>query len=794
MSLIRNSAMQNIKQSEVNSQKHHLTPWLNQIPVATFIYNTQGIITGINQAASNLCGDALRAASPVSHFTRHITQLNSTLFTPEQRLLNDTLKQGEIVDGEEILFKHPNGTLLKFKWYAKPYIVDNITVGGICTLVNITDYLSNEDDRALLAAIVNSSGDAIISKKLDGEITSWNEAANKLFGYTAEEAIGRHISMLIPDSRLHEEDAIISNISQGKKIDHFETVRVTKDGKLVTISLSVSPVTDRHGKIIGASKIVRDITERKQAEERQAMLAAIVNTSDDTILSKTLQGVITSWNKSAERMFGYTAEEAIGQHISMLIPTSRLQEEDYIIGNIAQGKKVDHFETIRITKDGKEIPISLSVSPVMNNEGQVIGASKIARDISLQKATEQSLTNYTHRLEIINAVIKIISEELDLQKILQKVTDVTTELTGAKYGAFFYNTFNESGDAFMLYTLSGAPKEAFEKLGMPRNTVLFHPTFSGQGIVRVDDITIDERYGQNHPHKGMPNGHLPVKSYMAVPVVSRSGSVIGSLFFGHPEAGKFTREHEAIVTPIATQAAIAIDNGKLYEQVKILNDKKDEFIGLASHELKTPLTSITGYLQILNRQIGDERAKNFMVKTIQQVKKLSGLVSDLLDVSKIEAGKLQLTKESFDIRQIIDDAIELIQHSSQTHSIGLMTDIEKLQLYGDPQRIEQVIINLLTNAIKYSPQANQVEVALNHIADEVLISVKDFGMGIPAEKLQHVFSRFYRVEDLNPNISGLGIGLYISHEIASRHGGRLWVDSVLGQGSTFWLSLPVAKV
>jgi PAS domain S-box-containing protein len=785
--------MQNINQSEINIQKPDLTSWLNYLPVASFSYNLQGIITASNDAAINLCGEALEPGKTLDGFAARVVQLHPTAYASVQELLNNVLHQSVTIDGEELLFKHPNQGVLKFKCYAKPHTDNGDIAGGICTLVDLTDYISNEDDRALLAAIVDNSSDAIISKTLEGIITSWNSAAKKLFGYTAEEVIGKHISILIPPSRLHEEDIIIKNISQGIKIDHFETVRVTKDGKPVTASLSISPITDKHGKIVGASKIVRDITEKKQAEERQAMLAAIVDTSDDTILSKTLQGIITSWNKAAERMFGYTAEEAIGKHISMLIPPTRLQEEDYIISNIGQGNNVDHFETIRLTKEGKEIPISLSVSPVMNSKGQVIGASKIARDISFQKATEQALKNHTYRLEIINSVIKTISEELDLQKILQKVTDVTTELTGAKFGAFFYNTVGESGEALMLYTLSGAPKEAFESLGMPRNTELFHPTFSGQGIVRSDDITVDKRYGNNHPHNGMTNGHLPVKSYMAVPVVSRSGSVIGSLFFGHPEAGKFTTEHEALVVPIAAQAAIGIDNAKLYEEVKVLNDKKDEFIGLASHELKTPLTSITGYLQILNRQGGDERSKKFLIKTIQQVKKLSGLVSDLLDVSKIEAGKLQLAKENFDIRQVADDAIELIQHSNHTHTIRFNTDVESLEIYGDPQRIEQVIINLLTNAIKYSPQANKVEVRLTHTAGEVQMSVKDFGIGIPAEKLQHLFSRFYRVEDLNPNISGLGIGLYISHEIVSRHGGKLWVESILGEGSVFRLSIPIGK-
>jgi len=792
MSFIQKSAMQNINQSEIDIQKQDLTQWLNYLPVASFCYNLQGVITANNDAVINLCGNDLGVGKTLESLATRFVLLDTTAYTSVRELLNNVIQKSIFIDDEEILFKHPNRGVLKFKCYAKPYANERTITGGICTLIDLTDYNSNEDDRALLAAIVDNSSDAIISKTLDGIITSWNNAAKKLFGYTSEEAIGQHISMLIPPLRLHEEDIIIKNISQGIKIDHFETVRITKDGKTVTASLSISPITDRHGKIIGASKIVRDITERKQAEERQAMLAAIVDTSDDTILSKTLKGIITSWNKAAERMFGYTAEEAIGQHISMLIPAARLQEEDYIISNIGQGNSVDHFETIRLTKEGKEIPISLSVSPVMNSEGQVIGASKIARDISLQKATELAPKSHTHRLEIINSVTKSISEGLDLQKILQKVTDVTTELTGAEFGAFFYNTTNESGDALTLYTLSTACKEAFEKLGILQNSVFFHSAPSGLNIVRIDDINAHIHYGHNKPYEVL-QGKLQVKSYMSVPVVSRSGSVIGNLIFGDTGTGKFTVEHEALVLPIAAQAAIGIDNAKLFEEVKILNDKKDEFIGLASHELKTPLTSITGYLQILNRQIIDERAKKFMAKTIQQVKRLSGLVSDLLDVSKIEAGKLQLTKEVFDIRQVADDAVELIQHSNQTHTIIFKTDVESLELYGDPQRMEQVIINLLTNAIKYSPQAKNVEVRLTHTVDEMQMSVKDFGIGIPADKLQHVFSRFYRVEDLNPNISGLGIGLYISHEIVSRHGGKLWVESVLGEGSVFRLSLPICK-
>ncbi|MBW4888420.1 PAS domain-containing sensor histidine kinase [Mucilaginibacter sp. HMF5004] len=479
-----------------------------------------------------------------------------------------------------------------------------------------------EETSALLSAIIESSDDAIISKTLHGIITSWNPAAEKLFGFTSVEAIGQHITMIIPSERLKEEDFIISQVSQGNQVNHFETMRQRKDGSLVNLSISVSPIRDSTGKIIGASKIARNITEQRKAAERQSMLAAIVDTSDDTILSKTLDGIITSWNKAAEKMFGYTEAEAVGKHISLIIPADRLNEEDYIIGEIRKGNKVDHFQTIRQAKDGHLVPISVSVSPITDLEGKVIGASKIARDISVQQADEE-------------------------------------------------------------------------------------------------------------------------------------------------------------------------EKKQLYEQIKKLNEKKDEFIGLASHELKTPLTSINGYLHILERMITDEKALQFLKKSQHQVKKLSTLVSDLLDISKIEAGKLQISIENLNIREIVDDAIGLLSHTHTQYRITLYSDVKELNMQGDPGRIEQVIINLLTNAIRYSPGTNQIEVFLEQHPGKVKIGVKDFGVGIAADKLKHIFSRFYRVDDVNPNISGLGIGLYLSHQIVSRHNGEIWADSQPGVGSTFWFTLPL---
>jgi PAS domain S-box-containing protein len=545
------------------------------------------------------------------------------------------------------------------------------------------------------------------------------------------------------------------------------------------------------GRVIGT---IIDITEIKLAEEKSAKLAAIVESSDDAIISKTLDGIITSWNYAAEQLFGYTEDEVIGKPITILIPEDRLEEERLILDRIRQSKKVDHYVTFRLTKSGLEIPVSLTISPIKNSSGKVIGASKIARNNARQKMAEAQLLRYAENLELLNAVGKVISERLDVEDILQKVTDATTQLTGAAFGAFFYNKLDDKGESYMLFALSGAPREAFEKFGTPRNTALFHPTFMGEGIVRSDDITKDSRYGQNAPHFGMPKGHLPVVSYLAVPVISKSGNVIGGLFYGHPDAGKFTREHEQLVSGVATQATVALDNAKLYEEIQKLNDKKDEFIGLASHELKTPVTSLSGYLQILNRTLPEtDRNKPFVQKALRQVYKLSELISDLLDVSKIETGHLPLSFTEFDLVHLVLEVIELTQYTTKTHRIVMCPEVESIMVFADKQRIEQVIINLLSNAIKYSPNKMLVNVTVGIIHDKARVSVQDFGMGIDKDQQERIFSRFYRVEELAAHISGLGIGLYISKEIINRHKGELWLNSEVDKGSVFSFEIPLRQ-
>jgi PAS domain S-box-containing protein len=512
------------------------------------------------------------------------------------------------------------------------------------------------------------------------------------------------------------------------------------------------------------------------------MLAAIIDSSEDAIISKDLFSRVTSWNKAAERLFGYSETEMIGQLIHRLIPEERKGEEYEIISKLKQGVRVEHYETVRVNKNGQELHVSLTISPIRDGTGRIVGASKIARDITRQKQNEE-------RLVVINELGKSISAHLDVNAILQIVTDGATRITNAAFGAFFYNKVDTSGETYMLYSLSGASRESFEKLGMPRNTPLFHATFNGIDVVRSDDITKDPRYGQNAPHHGMPVGHLPVKSYLAVPIVSHTGIVIGGLFLGHPAPGRFTNEHENWVQSIASQAAIALDNARLYQEVNTLSSKKDQFISFASHELKTPLTTIKGYIQIAEAsQLPPDR---FFPKIHKQIERLEGIISELLDISRIQAGKMDFKIERTGLLDLLKESIE----SVDTTGRELVNEwpADNIPVAIDRQKMSQVLVNLLTNAIKYSETGSHITVAANVLGEDIEIVVSDEGIGIDEENLGQIFNQYYRTSTGESKAKGMGLGLFIAKEIVEAHSGRIWAESTPGKGSAFHVVFPIEK-
>ena len=268
------------------------------------------------------------------------------------------------------------------------------------------------DPGALLAAIVDSSDDAIISKDLTGTILTWNDGASRMFGFSMEEIVGRSILTLIPPELHQDEDRILGRVKGGERINHYETIRVRKDGERFLVSATISPIKDMNDVIVGGSEIARDISDRAKNDQSRFQLAAIVDTADDAIVSKDLNGVVRTWNLGASRMFGYTSEEMVGRSILRLIPEELHYEEDEILRKLRAGDRVDHYETVRMKKSGERFEVSVTISPIRDASGRIIGASKIARDISDRKRIERMLVQ-SEKLAATGRMAAAVAHEIN---------------------------------------------------------------------------------------------------------------------------------------------------------------------------------------------------------------------------------------------------------------------------------------------------------------------------------------------------------------------------------------------
>ena len=617
-----------------------------------------------------------------------------------------------------------------------------------------------------------------------------------------DDFVGRTLDFMFPASDPEARAQLRSLVEAGYRVSDAESTERNAAGTIRHFSNSMTGIVIE-GRLHRMWGSRRDVSDRKQAERAQAYLAAIVDSADDAIIAKDLNGIIQSCNAAAERVFGYSAAELVGRPVRMLIPQDRQSEEDEILARLRRGGRVDHFETVRVRRDGRTIDVSLTISPVRDASGTIIGASKIARDITALKAADRERVRLLEENAAITAALNdvgaIVASDLDREKVVQAVTDAATELTTAEFGAFFYNVINEAGEAYTLYTISGVPREAFSRFPMPRNTEVFEPTFKGIAAVRSADITQDPRYGHNPPYKGMPPGHLPVRSYLAVPVKGRSGDVIGGLFFGHSAPGRFSQLHERLALGIASWAAVALENSRMYAAAQEASRIKDDFLASLSHELRTPLNAILGYARMLRTGILGPERHGKAIETIERnATSLTQMVEDVLDISRIVSGKLRLHVQPVDFPEIVRNAVDAVMPAADAKGIRLETvlDPHAAPVSGDPGRLQQILWNLLSNAVKFTTRGGKVQVRLERVNSHLEVTVSDTGIGIPPGFLPFVFDRFRQADGgITRERGGLGLGLSIAKQLTEMHGGTIEAASGgVGQGATFRLKLPVMIV
>jgi PAS domain S-box-containing protein len=462
--------------------------------------------------------------------------------------------------------------------------------------------------------------------------------------------------------------------------------------------------------------------------------------------------------------------------------------------------------------DGVFRLFSIRAVPVMDDTGDIREWVGVHTDITEERKLAEERTASLAReqearetAELLNKVGPLLAAELDTQALTQKVTDLATQLTGAQFGALFHNVLNDEGESYTLYTLSGVPREEFSKFPMPRNTKVFGPTFRGEGVMRSADITKDPRYGQNAPYRGMPEGHLPVRSYLAAPVVSRSGEVLGGLFFGHGTPDQFTEQHEKLACGIAAQAAIALDNAHLFAEsrrsrqalersnaeLRRANEDLEQFAYSASHDLQEPLRMVAIYSQLLQTRYAsrlDGAAQEYLGYAVAGAKRMELLVKDLLSYTQAVTIRDE-DVTPVDASIVLKGALENLQ--SAVNETGARIECSAMPiLFVQEIHLLQLFHNLIGNAIKYHGEARPViKISAERQNNVWRLCVRDNGIGINPEYAELVFGIFKRLHN-SAEYQGTGIGLAICQRIVERYGGRIWVESEEGRGAAFFFTLP----
>lgn len=579
---------------------------------------------------------------------------------------------------------------------------------------------------------------------------------------------------------------------------------------------------------------------RFPAERLQQILDSAVDTG---VITLEQDGAISGWSRGAEALLGWTQDEMLGKTLIEIFPPE--EGAAAVLATEladARSKGKGSGEGWRLKKGGGRIWAVGETTPMLDDERNLIGFVKILRDRTEQRETEIALRERTRALELLNRASAALARENNLEAVVQLVTDAGVELTAAQFGAFFYNVINSAGESYMLYTLSGVPREAFSKFPMPRNTAVFAPTFLGEGIVRSDDITKDSRYGKNEPRHGMPEGHLPVRSYLAVPVISRTGEVIGGLFFGHSDVAVFNEVSESGLAGLAGEAAVAIDNTRLVEAARrelherrraedalkelnanlerLVQEKTDELsrnaealrqaqkmeavgqlTGGVAHDFNNLLQIIVGNLDTLSRNLPPEagRLRRAASQAMNGARRAAALTQRLLAFARRQA----LDPKPIDANSLIRGISELLHRTlGEIYQIEIVLAGGLWKAEADPNELESALLNLAINARDAMPDGGKLTLeTYNAHLDEayasahaevipgqyVVISVSDTGTGMDTETLSRVFEPFFTTKEQG---KGTGLGLSQVYGFVKQSKGHVKIYSEVGEGTTVKIYLP----
>ena len=514
-------------------------------------------------------------------------------------------------------------------------------------------------------------------------------------------------------------------------------------------------------------------------------LAAIIESADDAIISKTLEGIITSWNKGAQRIFGYTADEVIGKPVTILIPPDHEDEEPAILARLRAGKRIQHYETVRVAKDGRLLDISLTVSPIKGPNGEIVGASKIARDITEQRQARRALDEASERLKLA----------LDAAQLGDWSWDAKTDLV----------TLSET--AALLFGIPPGPSLTWTEM---RQLLHYEDRDRARSAI-VEAVANHSYYDIEYRVERSDESEVWV-SAKGRGIYADDGTVLGMLGFVQDISTRKRNEetlraqaeelftlNETAQRARADAERTAAQNERLYRQAEESSRLKEEFLATISHELRTPLSAILGWTRMLRMgQLSPENSAKALDTIERNARAQAQLVDDLLDVSRIITGKLRMDVRPADPNSFIDAAVEAVKPAADAKGVRLqkVVDTAPISIPGDPVRLQQVVWNLLSNAIKFTPRGGRVQIRSARVNSHLEIVVSDTGQGILPDFLPHVFDRFRQADQkTSRQHGGMGLGLAIVRHLVEMHGGNVQASSEgEGKGATFTVMLPITPV
>ncbi len=631
----------------------------------------------------------------------------------------------------------------------------------------ITARRQAEETRQRLASIVENSRDAIISESFDGVITTWNRAAQSMFGYTADEIVGRSITVLAWPGYEEDMRELLRRIQNNEVVEHYETMRRHKDGRRMIVSLTLSPVRDDAGKLIGISKIARDITQQRDREELSRRQAQLLDQAYEPILVRDHQDRIVYWNKGAERLYGWTASEALGRVSHEILQTTFIQAQDEITRAL---ESTGHWEgeLFHRTRSGQRVMV---LSRWIRELG-VAESHVLETNVDMSERQQRLVFEEQARLE------------RRFRQLLEAAPDAIIEVAA-------------DGQIILLNRI------AEQMFGYTRDELI------GQS---VDLLVPDAVRPNHHLHR---TGYLdhprtrPMGSGLELRARRRDGSLFPvevSLSPIHTESGVHVT---AVIRDVTERKRAELEVRKLQLQytaelearnreIERANRLKSEFLASMSHELRTPLHTIIGFAELLKEGsdgVLNDTQMRFLTHIHRDSEHLLELINDILDLSKIEAGQLGLKREQYPLARSIDEALAAIRPGAAMKGIQLEDRGQAASMIdADPLRVREMLYNLLSNAVKFTPEGGTVWVGSFEDSGFARITVGDTGIGIPVEEQENIFDKFYQVGNTTRGVrEGTGLGLSITRELVQMHGGWIELESTPGGGSRFTFTLPTVN-